>query len=115
MPDPPEASKKICNSCGHNLEVNEKGLCTYCGHVEPTYKIDLNWSGTGKISGDMIEERWIDNRYYQAFLIALIIVPLIFTLLIQSWVPIIIGVIANVISYYIGSRVRYKEKTIRHF
>ena len=116
MPDLPENDRKVCSSCGHLLDLNYKGPCPYCGDTKPPrLEVSVMDAVGFAESGETTEERWIENRNYQALLIALIVIPTLLSVLMQSWIPFIIGLIADIIAYFIGDRARYKERTIRPF
>lgn len=53
---------------------------------------------------------WIKNPKYQALLIGLMVISLIFSIFLTSWIPIIIGVITNIIGIYYGKYAEYQVR-----
>lgn len=55
---------------------------------------------------------WIKNPKYQALLIALVLISAMISILSTSWIPIIIGVITDVIGIYYGKYAEYQVHEI---
>lgn len=120
MSDPSEkiSKKRICRSCNRDdLDINDAGPCRYCGSKDTwiQHELAINTGGTGHIGGEIIHGRWIEDRRYQALLVALIVIPLIFSIIMSNWIPIVIGVVADIIGLAIGDRAKHMEKTRERF